>query len=182
MAEGGSIFGLHADERHIPDIATLILEHGPNDWNYLPEDAIRQHVEGIATGSTLAIVAESVRGDNQLFGVVTYEIGHRFPQYQPTGRETEAHGYISEAVVHRDHVGKGLGSKMLGAAIKGLVETGIQEIYALRHAENEASAGMMRKNGMLVVDVFYDPEIRPNGSRQTVVTQRIVPPKGEVTG
>jgi len=149
-------------------IRDLILTHGPNEWNYLPEDDVIEHVEGICDGEVFAVVAD-MRG--QIVGVVTYEIGIHYPQYQPDGRQDEAQGYISEAVVHSDHVGRGIGSKLCSEAVEDMFAIGTKEIYAKRHEENEASAGMMRKSGFREVDTFPDPSIRPTGSRRTTVTR-----------
>lgn len=41
----------------IEALCALILEHGPNPWNHLPEAAVRQHLQGIAASATLAVLA-----------------------------------------------------------------------------------------------------------------------------
>lgn len=152
-------------------IQQLILEHGPNPWNHLPEDEVRHHVEGIATEITFAVLALI---HNSVIGVVTYEIGRRYPQYQPSEKQDNDHGYLAEAVVHRKYAGKGIGTQLLKAAIERLLQQGIHEVYAMRHADNIPSGRMMEKSGMKVVDEFDDPEIRNSGSRRTSVSQIIV--------
>lgn len=150
----------------IPVITDLILTHGPNPWNHLPEDEIREHVGEIATGQVEALVAELRQ---EIIGVVTSEVGHRYPQYQPPEEREQEHGYLAEAVVHRDHAGHGIGSKLFRAAAEKLFRRGIRQVYAKRHEENPGSAGMMRKSRFTAVDTFDDPEIRKTGSRRTTV-------------
>jgi RimJ/RimL family protein N-acetyltransferase len=168
---GGSLFGVHVGPEYADAIEALVLEHAPNEWNHLVEEELHQRLAGIATDKTFAVVAESPLDGHQLLGAVLYETGHRYPQYQPNGRQTSEHGYISEAVVHRKYTGKGIGSDLLQAAIRDLTAKGLHEIYARRHADNIPSARMMEKSGLVVVDRFYDPEIRLTGSRQTVVAR-----------
>ena len=154
----------------IAALQKLLLEHGQNPWNHLPHDEVLLHVGGIATGKTHAVLAQ-IR--DAIIGVVTYEIGRRYPQYQPPERQESEHGYLAEAVVHRDHAGKGIGTQLLRAAIARLLERDIREVYAMRHADNIPSGRMMEKSGMKVVDEFDDPEIRPSGSRRTAVSRII---------
>ncbi len=173
VREGGSIFGVFAAERHIPDIENLLFEHGSNEWNHLPEDDVRRHVGAIASGNTLAVIAASSKVDG-IIGVVTYELGHKYPQYQPEGRRDSEHGYIAEAVVHPDFTGRDIGTALLSSAIRDLTEAGLREVYAKRHADNIPSKRMMEKAGMVIVDEFADPEIRPTGSRRTAVMRFVV--------
>ena len=79
------------------------------------------------------------------------------------------HGYVSEAVVHRDYAGKGLGSHLLKAALEDLRAQGMQEVYIDRHEENLASAGMMRKSGFQEVETYANPQRRTTGSGRTTV-------------
>ncbi|TSC58875.1 MAG: hypothetical protein Greene041619_253 [Candidatus Peregrinibacteria bacterium Greene0416_19] len=155
-----------ATSADIPAVESLLLEHGPNPWNHLPAEEVRAHVEAIATGATRAVLA-CIGSD--VIGAVTYVTGKRYPQYQPQGRSDADHGYVAEAVVHRDHAGKGIGSTLLSATTRSMTAEGIAEVYAMRHEENGASAGMMRKSGFEVVDTFDDPVIRLTGSRRTSV-------------
>jgi ribosomal protein S18 acetylase RimI-like enzyme len=155
----------------IPALLRLILEHGPNPWNHLPEEEVRRHVEGLARGDTFAVVAHA---GELVVGVVTYEVGRRYPHYQPAGSEGSEHGYLAEAVVHRDYTGRGIGTALLGAAIESVRRRGIREVYAMRHADNVASAQMMEKCGMQVIAEFSDPVIRPSGSQRTAVARILV--------
>ena len=66
---------------------------------------------------------------------------------------------------------KRLGTRLLKAAVSRLLQMGLTEIYVERHEENEGSAGMMRKAGFVVIDVFDDPRRRDVGSRRTSVSR-----------
>jgi len=158
----------------ISAITTLILAQGPNPWNHLPEEEVRAHVESIATGTVSAVVADTY---GAIIGVVTYEIGHRYPDDQPLERAAELHGYAAEAVVHSGYAGRGIGTELLKAAIERLTRADLQEIYAMRHEENIPSRRMMEKCGMEEVRTFDDPKIRPTGSRRTTVMRIIVESK-----
>lgn len=150
----------------IPAITDLILIHGPNEWNHLPEEEVRKHVAMIEEGQVGALVAER---RTELIGAVTYLVDCRYAHYQPEGDGQQEHGYLAEAVVHREHTGKGIGSALLRAAAEKLFARGIRSVYAKRHEENAGSAGMMRRSGFEIVDTFADPDIRPHGSRRTTV-------------
>ncbi|HXH02037.1 MAG TPA: GNAT family N-acetyltransferase [Candidatus Competibacteraceae bacterium] len=145
----------------IPALKALIFAHGPNPWNYLPEEEVNAHLDGIADGSTRAVVAEQ---GGTLIGLASFQIIRRFPRY-----ERAPHGYIAEVVVHRDHAGRGIGSALLEACRQRLQALGVARIYIDRHEENRASAGMMRKAGFVEVETFPDPERRSSGSRRTTV-------------
>ncbi|WP_447748108.1 N-acetyltransferase family protein [Pseudomonas nicosulfuronedens] len=152
----------HADD--VPAMLELIFEHGPNDWNFLPEGPVREHFQAIAEGSVWALVA--VDGD-ALRGLVTFHESTAFGRFQ--SEKGERHGYIAEATVHRGEAGRGLGTRLLRAAIANLAARGLPDIYTERHEENPGSAGMMRKAGFRELETFADPLRRPNGSRRTTL-------------
>ncbi|MEN0106421.1 MAG: GNAT family N-acetyltransferase [Pseudomonas sp.] len=156
----------NAQTEDIGELTALLLEHGPNPWNYLPEDDVRAHLQAIADGSVEAVVAQQ---GERIVGFVSYIRTWQFADQQPAARRDEAHGYICEAVVHRDLAGQGLGSTLLEQAVAQLGEKGLVDIYIDRHEENAASAGMMRKAGFSELHTYADPERRPNGSRRTTV-------------
>ena len=79
--------------------------------------------------------------------------------------------HVGEAVVHRAHRGRGLGSRLLTAAVERMRAMGLREIYIERHEDNEGSAGMMRKAGFEVIDVYDDPRRRVVGSGRTSVSR-----------
>lgn len=157
---------LPARAEDIPALLDLILRHGPNPWNWLPPDDVARHVGQIATGEVGAVVAWE--GDT-VQGVVTFCRTQHFARYQPPGRTAQPHGYVCEAVVHRDAVGQGLGARLLRAALDALKAQGLNAVYIDRHEENAASAGMMRKAGFTVIDTFDEPARRPHGSGRTTV-------------
>lgn len=150
----------------IEALCALILEHGPNPWNHLPEVEVRQHLQGIAASTTLAVLAEE---QGQLLGFVSYRLTEDFAAHQPAARAAQLHGYICEAVVHRDCSGRGLGAQLLTAAVQDLWRLGVRDVYIDRHEENAASAGMMRKAGFNELLTYPDPARRPHGSGRSTL-------------
>ncbi|HYD93730.1 MAG TPA: GNAT family N-acetyltransferase [Noviherbaspirillum sp.] len=151
------------------DIAAMqafLFEHGANQWNFLPEPEVAAHLGAIADGRTQAVLAEQ---GGQLLGFVTFLGARSMVRYQSREHLGYPHGYVCEAVVHREHSGKGLGSRLLDAAVEQLRARGFREVYIERHEENLASAGMMRKAGFVEVESFADPARRFSGSRRTTV-------------
>lgn len=154
----------------LPAIQNLIFEHGTNPWNHLPEKEVKEHLAAIQEGTVRGVVAEE---SGALLGVMTYETGLFYPEYEPTpGR---LHGYIAEGVVHRDLVGRGVGLAMLREVLAAFAKEGIRHIYAKRHEENPFSKRLLEKAGFEEVATFYDPEVRPHGSRQTTVCRYVIP-------
>jgi len=147
----------------ITAMQTLILDHGKNEWNYIPEDKIKNHLDQITSGKVEAVLAESA---GEVIGFVTFHPSTHFNRYRQPETNTP-HGYIHEAVVHKSHVGKGLGTSLLKEAVRHLQAQGFAEIFIDRHEENLASAGMMRKAGF--IEVFLDPQHRTSGSCRTTV-------------
>ena len=158
----------------IKNITHFILKYGPNMWNYLPEESVRNHVSKISTKETHAVIAKT---NNILIGVITFEIGIFYPQYQKEHEKTKEHGYISEAVVHSEYRGKGIGPILLRQAISILksiqipMHMPIHTIYAMRHVDNIPSYKMMTKCDMELIDDFDDFEVRTSGSRKTAIHQ-----------
>lgn len=149
----------------------FIFEHGQNQWNFLPPDVVEAHLGAIDSGRTRAVIAES---NGTLLGFVTFLVGRSMARYQSREHVGYPHGYVCEAVVHRDHAGKGLGSRLLKEAIGQLAGDGLKEIYIERHEENLASAGMMRKAGFIEVATVDDPQRRSSGSQRTSVCRIIL--------
>ncbi|MBB4866782.1 ribosomal protein S18 acetylase RimI-like enzyme [Pseudomonas nitritireducens] len=148
----------------VPAMLELIFVHGPNDWNFLPEGPVREHFQAIADGSVWALVAVD---EDELRGLVTYHESDAFGRFQRD--DQQRHAYIAEATVHRGEAGRGLGTRLLRAAIADLAARGLPDIYIERHEENPGSAGMMRKAGFRELETFADPQRRPNGSRRTTI-------------
>ena len=166
------IISRSAEAGDIEAMQAFIFEHGQNAWNFLPPDDVAAHLGAIASGQTRAVLAES---DGQLIGFVTFMIARSMVRYQSREHIGYPHGYVCEAVVHRAHAGKGLGSRLLAEAVAQLGAEGFKEIYIERHEENLASAGMMRKAGFTEVASFDDPGRRSSGSRRTTVCRIVVP-------
>lgn len=162
-----------ADTQHLAALQAFILDHGANVWNWLPEDGIAGHMQDIASGQAHGLLA--MEGE-ALVGAVTYRTTQHFFAYQDPQRKSALHGYICEAVVRRDQVGRGLGAQLLAHAVATLKAQGLQEIYIDRHEENAASAGMMRKAGFVELDTFAEPARRPHGSGRTTVCRIVFRP------
>ncbi|MFI8479744.1 GNAT family N-acetyltransferase [Pseudomonas sp. NPDC078700] len=150
----------------IDAMGSLIFEHGPNQWNYLPPAQVNAHLQAVASGEVDAMLADT---GSELLGFVSYCLSSDFARYQPLERINNPQAYICEAVTARQVAGQGLGSRLLMAAIDALAEQGVKDIYIERHEENAASAGMMRKAGFNEIDCFDDKARRPNGSGRTSV-------------
>ncbi|OGB32301.1 MAG: hypothetical protein A3F78_16825 [Burkholderiales bacterium RIFCSPLOWO2_12_FULL_61_40] len=155
-----------AGPQHVVALGELIQTHGPNVWNWLPEDGVQEHLRDIELGHAHAVLALE---DGVLLGAVTFCRTQGFQRYQPPERSGAEHGYVCEAVVRRDQAGRGLGAQLLRAAVQTMQTWGLQEVYIDRHEENAASAGMMRKAGFVEIDTFAEPNRRPHGSGRTTV-------------
>jgi ribosomal protein S18 acetylase RimI-like enzyme len=168
-----SIAFVAARAEQLPAVQTFILDHGANVWNWLPADGITQHLRDIAAGQAHGLLALD---GTELVGAVTFCTTHTFARYQNLKRQHALHGYICEAVVRRDQVGRGLGAQLLVHAVAVLRDQGLQEIYVDRHEENAASAGMMRKAGFAEIDSYAEPARRPHGSGRTTVCRMVLSP------
>ena len=105
-----------ARTEHLPALEALIFDHGANIWNYLPEDGIREHLDDIAQGRAHGVLALQ---DGQILGAVTYCLNTDFDRYLTAPLRGTPQGYVSEAVVRRDRVGQGLGTRLLREAQAG---------------------------------------------------------------
>ena len=155
-----------AGPQDLPALRTLIFDDGANIWNYLPEDGIGEHLEDIALGRAFGVLALE---QGQLIGAVTFGLSTDFEHYLPPQTRGTAQGYVSEAVVRRDRVGQGLGTRLLCEALAALSAMGARAVFIDRHEENLASAGMMRAAGFVEMDTYADPRRRPHGSGRTTV-------------
>jgi RimJ/RimL family protein N-acetyltransferase len=161
----------NARSSDVPLMLALIFDHGPNAWNYLPKDETTAHLQAVGGEEVFAVLAQE---REEIVGFVSFYVTEHFARYQPAERSNASHGYICEAVVDKEHIGKGLGTRLLMMALEQLGSLGVKEVYIDRHEENAGSAGMMRKAGFVEVDVFFDPERRTFGSRRTAVCRAIV--------
>lgn len=151
---------------HLAALEALIFDHGANVWNYLPVGGIRAHMEDIAQGRASGVLALQ---DGQLLGAVTFCLSSDFDRYLQGPLQGTPQGYVSEAVVRREHAGRGLGTRLLQEALASLATRGVQKVFIDRHEENQASAGMMRRAGFIEVQTYPDPRRRSHGSGRTTV-------------
>ncbi len=164
----------NATASDIDPMIEFIFAHGKVfDLNVLPEPDTQNHIKDIATGKTKAVIAYD---DTQMLGFATYHETRDFARYQLTGREDEPQGYINEVVVHQNHSGRGIATSLMKEATNRLFTEGYREIYVWRHADNQASAGMMLKSGFEIIDTFDDPKNRLVGSRKTTVSRKMMHP------
>ena len=85
-----------AETGDIEAMTDLLLRHGPNPWNHLPEEGVRAHLRAIADGEVRAVLAER---DDRLLGFASFRRTEDFAHYQPQ-RADAPRAYICEAVVH----------------------------------------------------------------------------------
>ena len=144
----------------------IIIDHGPNPWNYLPDDGINKTFSLLANNQAEALVAcdgEIIIGLAIFFYPSALpESFQQFAQSQPTI-------YIAEVVVHSDYSGRGIGSQLLNEIIAKAPSLNAAKVLLDRHEENAPSAGMMRKAGFVEICTFSDLERRHSGSRKTTV-------------
>jgi ribosomal protein S18 acetylase RimI-like enzyme len=157
---------VRAGAEHLAALTDLILDHGANIWNYLPEEGIREHLGHVVQGRDHGILALQ---DGQLLGAVTLGLSTDFDAHLPEPSWGTPQGYVSEAVVRRDHTGKGLGTRLLREALAVLSTMDVDAVFIDRHEENLASAGMMRRAGFVEIETYSDPRRRPHGSGRTTV-------------
>lgn len=156
-----------------PNVQTLFdffMAHGVNEWNYLPPTGLRQHLEQIASGDVRAVLAFKA---GLLVGVATFEVGRFYPELSSDPKTERYSGYVSEVTVHREYQKQGIGALLLQRAVECLGREDVKDVFAKRHEENSGSAGMMRKAGFTICNVFEDP-IRTHGSRRTVVERLVL--------
>ena len=164
--DSGGLLIVRAGAEHLAALTDLIFDHGANVWNYLPEDAIREHLDHVVQGCDHGVLALQ---DGQLLGAVTLGLSKDFDAYLPAHSRGTPQGYVSEAVVRRDHTGKGMGTRLLREALAVLSTMGVDAVFIDRHEENLASAGMMRRAGFVELETYLDPRRRPHGSGRTTV-------------
>jgi ribosomal protein S18 acetylase RimI-like enzyme len=155
-----------AQSVHLEAMDAFIFDHGANAWNWLPVDGIREHLREVTNGQAQGLLAFD---GATLVGLMTYCHTRDYAKYQSTQLDGTVHGYVCEAAVHRDYTGKGLGGRLLKAALDDLQAQGMREVYIDRHEENLASAGMMRKCGFVEIDTYVDPRRNNTGSGRTTV-------------
>jgi hypothetical protein len=56
------------------------MTHGPNDWNYLPQDGVEQTLSGLASGTVQGLLAEE---QGQLLAVMLFDRSDAYPAHRP---------------------------------------------------------------------------------------------------
>lgn len=145
----------------------FLVEHGTNEWNYLPADGVAAEFRDIVEGRAFAVLAEC---DQVLIGfAIVYPHIIRFPEFAHPTLPASSVGYVAEVVVHKAFAGQGVGATMLDEVKRVLVELGVSEVNIDCHEENLASRGMMRKAGFEMLALFPDYNRRSTGTRHTWV-------------
>jgi len=147
-------------------LKSFIFKHGPNTWNYLPEDGINKTFALLADNHGEVLVA--CEGDT-IVGLAIFFYPSALPEKFQQYTHSEPAIYIAEVVVHSDYSGRGIGSQLLHKIIAKASDLGARKILLDRHEENAASAGMIRKAGFAEICTFSDLARRHSGSRKTTV-------------
>lgn len=163
----------HAKADDVNEMYSLLRKHGPNKWNYLPEEGVKAELRDVADGKAASILVEL---DDYIVGfAIAYPGFIRFPEYTKPGNPTEVIGYIGDIVVHQEHSGQGIGTVLVEKAKVALFERGVFEIYIDCHEENMVSRAMIKKAGFKEIAVYFDPDRRSVGSRRSWVGRFISP-------
>jgi GNAT superfamily N-acetyltransferase len=147
-------------------LKNFILKHGPNPWNYLPEDGIDKTFYLLANNHGEALVA--CEGES-IIGLAIFFYPSALPKNFQQYAQSKPAIYVAEVVVHNDYSGRGIGSQLLTTIIAKAPDLGARKVLLDRHEENAASAGMMRKAGFVEICTFSDLDRRHSGSRKTTV-------------
>jgi ribosomal protein S18 acetylase RimI-like enzyme len=150
----------------LDELRGFLFEHGTNPWNYLPVDGVDNEFKLIRALKASALAAHC---DQQLIGFAIFYHPDALPDPFLKYANDRHAIYIAEAVVHREFNGRGIGSELLKQIIAIAPSYGAQTVLLDRHAENAASAGMMRKAGFKALATFLDRPRRNHGNCSTTV-------------
>ena len=150
----------------LKELKTFLFEHGTNPWNHLPPDGVDNEFRLIAAQQAHAFAAYV---EGQLVGFTIFYLPQVLPDNYLQYTDSKPAIYIAEAVVHREFSGRGIGSCLLKNIIALAPTLGARMLLLDRHAENAASAGMMRKAGFEELATFEDLSKRDYGNRCTTV-------------
>ena len=158
-----------AQPNELETLQTFLVSQGTNQWNYLPEDGVREQFQRINDGRDQCLVAMSKK---HTVGIAIY----RQPGDAPTLFDgyvgVNSMVYVAEVTVHAHWGGQGIGSALLEHIATAAKEQGVDGLIIDRHEQNLASARMMRKAGFVEVDCFLDLKRRHTGSRKTTILKR----------
>lgn len=158
----------------------FLVEHGKNEWNYLPADAVAAQFERLTARVDRAVVAVDQQSDSEcIVGLGIY--GFTVPVdllRQSEISVSDSVMYVREMCVSRAHVGRGIGSIILRYIIKTAVDMDIAECIIDRHSDNAASAGMMAKAGFVERAIYADARRAAGSGRTTVMGRQL----GEIEG
>ncbi len=158
------------EETDYAKIKALLLGEGANEWNYIPEEGIDHQIELLK--QHMASVALLENQEIQGFSIMLCGDACRgaLKKYDDLDRIT----FIADVVVSRIVSGQGLGTQLLFESLRVAKEKGFETVYIERHEENLASAGMMRKAGFELVDIYDDPAKRSSGSRRSALLKKSI--------
>ena len=156
------------DQSDFNKMKTLILEYGPNDWNFLSEQSIEEQFQLIRDGNGLAVLAEN----DEILAFAVLIFREFCPAKLAKYTSLSTIDYINDVVVNTNHSGKGIGNKLLNECMAIARQRNSMAVYIERHEENLASAGMMRKAGFEMVETHYDPTKRFVGTKNTSVLKK----------
>jgi len=147
-------------------LKVFLLHHGANPWNHLPAEGVDSEFALIASGQASALIAYS---EKQPVGLGIFYHPQALPNHYLQFSQGRPAIYIAEVVVHQDHGGQGIGTRLLKDIIQRAALLGAEILLVDRHTENAGSAGMMRKAGFKELSTFVDLERRDFGNRSTTV-------------
>lgn len=137
----------------------LLLTEGVSDFNWVPEDHVREHFAGLAKGSTDVWGAFA---GSELVGLITSQLGGQFrggADPAPVGTAE-----IGEFVVASGFRGHGIGRALARTAAREVFQTyspsQAGELYVMVHAENATSKRAFMSAGFKPLLTFEDPHRR----------------------
>jgi len=133
-------------------LTNFLFTHGQTEYNWCPEQPVRDHFEKLKSGKIFAWGAFS---EEILVGLITAKLGGQFCHHY--GEKTSAE--IIEFIVHPEHRGLGIGTALVNRAKNYLFEQhkDVKEVYVMVHASNVVSSRALMKEGFVVVITFDDP-------------------------
>ncbi|WP_028863637.1 GNAT family N-acetyltransferase [Psychromonas aquimarina] len=157
-----------AQNDEMPELKALLWKHGPNEWNYLPEQGVNETFSLMEKGTAAALIAVHA---NKIVGLSLLTDGSSSPSYLEKYCDLKSICFVAEVVVAKKFSGKGIAANLLKMCIKEAEKKGCTKVLIERHEENLASAGMMRKAGFKIIDTCKAPDKRLSGSQNNVVLQ-----------